>query len=131
MTSICPDCNQDVPYEHYCGLGPTATVSHKDAPELTTEQQVFEDAYKLIQEVGVIVALGRDKHGNYLAVASKQAWKLWQAARNNLVAQSSVVVEAMRRMTDFERSEFLIDIHHEFCKHCGAQDPKCVCMRDE
>lgn len=36
-------------------------------------------------------------------------------------------VKLLKEMTDDER----LDLFTEFCRHCGAVDPECTCMRDD
>ena len=59
-----------------------ASMSHKDAPPLTPDQECMEAWYQArLTAQGATCGWGRDKHGNYLAMYARDAWAAWQAAK--------------------------------------------------
>ena len=56
-------------------------MSHKDAPQLTSEQERMEAFYcARLAAQSITCGWGRDKQGNYFAAYARDAWAAWQSA---------------------------------------------------
>lgn len=57
-------------------------MTHAEAPELSIEQRAFEATLRDLLSPGTSVSFARNRAGFYHAEFVRQAWALWQAARD-------------------------------------------------
>lgn len=75
--------------------------------------------------------LSEDDHGDTIEDVSKATWDAATKAAEAKFTSTNNERDEIIRLLDGVSAEERIEIFHNYCVHCGGNDPRCQCWNDE